>query len=339
MGPVDPDMPFMMIHMDERLALLKHWLKNAVGLTAFNISPASTDASFRRYFRVSFGEESRIVMDAPPGKENCQPYIAVARAFSSIGLNVPSIFKADLDQGFLLLSDLGQHSYLDVLDEANVEQLYSDALDALFMLQSYRNFQRDCFPPYDRTLLMNEMELFREWYLRRQLGLILSPDHNKVLDEAYEILIASALEQPNVWVHRDYHSRNLMFVEKNNPGILDFQDAVIGPVTYDLVSLLRDCYIKWPYERVLAWVDEYYMRLRKCKVIDTADSSLFRRWFDLMGIQRHLKATGIFARLNIRDGKPGYLNDIPRTLGYVIDISVHYPELARLNNMLGELPK
>jgi len=323
--------------MDDRLALLKHWLKSDVGLTSFDITPASTDASFRRYFRVSYGGESRIVMDALPEKENCQPYVMVARAFSSLGLNVPQIFQSDLERGFVLLSDLGVHCYLDVLDETNVEKLYSDALNALFVLQSHRDYERNSLPSYDRTLLLNEMELFREWYLCRHLGVTLSPVYNKVLDDVYEILISSALEQPNVWVHRDYHSRNLMFVEKNNPGILDFQDAVIGPVTYDLVSILRDCYIKWPYEKVQVWLEKYYMRLRENKVIDPVDIALFRRWFDLMGIQRHLKAAGIFSRLNIRDGKPGYLNDIPRTLGYVTDISARYPELDGLNHMLGVL--
>lgn len=328
-----------MIHMDDRLELLKHWLSSDVGLTEFDIAPASSDASFRRYFRVSHAGASRIVMDAPPGKEDCRPYIKVARAFSSLGLNVPQIFQADLEQGFILLSDLGVRSYLDVLAETNVEQLYGDALNALFKLQGHRNYQSNFFPLYDRSLLMSEMNLFRDWYLARHLGRALSATHNRVLDEVFEILISSALEQPVVWVHRDYHSRNLMFVEQDNPGILDFQDAVIGPVTYDLVSLLRDCYIQWPEERIRTWVDEYYLRLREDRITDRVDSAGFRRWFDLMGMQRHLKAIGIFSRLNIRDGKPGYMNDIPRTLGYVTDVSARYPEFQELNQLLAGLPQ
>lgn len=323
--------------MDERLESLKHWLKHDVGLAEFDIIPASSDASFRRYFRVKHGDKSRIVMDAPPVKEDCRPYVMVAHAFSAIGLNVPRIFQADLKQGFLLLSDLGVNSYLDMLDEANVDQLYGDALDALLLLQSHKDLQTGYFPSYDRTLLMNEMSLFHDWYLQGHLGLTLGPGHINVLDKAYDILIASALEQPCVWVHRDYHSRNLMVVERNNPGILDFQDAVIGPVTYDLVSLLRDCYIRWPIQRVQAWVDEYYLRLKENKVIGNIDSARFRRWFDLMGVQRHLKAIGIFSRLNIRDGKPGYLKDIPRTLAYVTEVSACYPELEGLSRLLEEL--
>jgi hypothetical protein len=325
------------MRMDERLELLKRWLKSDAGLTGFDITPASSDASFRRYFRVRHGHESHIAMDAPPKKENCGLYVMVARALSSLGLNVPHIFLADLKQGFLLLSDFGVRSYLDVLDESNAGRLYGDALNALLVLQSHRDFQDDCFPPYDRQLLMNEMNLFRDWYLREHLGITLSVRHNKVLDEVYEILILSALEQPTVWVHRDFHSRNLMYVEKGNPGILDFQDTVIGPVTYDLVSLLRDCYIQWPHARVQVWLEEHYLRLRENKVIERVDRSQFERWFDLMGVQRHLKAIGIFSRLNIRDGKPGYMNDIPRTLGYVMEVSARYPELKGLNELLGNL--
>ena len=325
--------------MDERLELLKQWIKCDVGLTKFDIAPASSDASFRRYFRVSHAGGSHIIMDAPPDKEDCRPYMKVAQAFSSLGLNVPKIFEADLKQGFIMLGDLGMHSYLEVLNEKNVGQLYGDALNALFVLQNHRDYRSDFFPPYDRSLLMSEMNLFRDWYLGRHLGLTLNAADNRILDEAFEILISSALEQPTVWVHRDYHSRNLMFVEQNNPGILDFQDAVIGPVTYDLVSLLRDCYIKWPDERVQDWLDVYYMRLTENKVIDPVGSSRFGRWFDLMGMQRHFKAVGIFSRLNIRDGKPGYLNDIPRTLGYVIDAGTHYPEFRELNQLLAELPQ
>ena len=323
--------------MDQRLELLKRWLKNDAGMASFDIAPASSDASFRRYFRVRLGDESYIVMDAPPERENCQPYIKVARAMASIGLNVPHIFRSDLAQGFLLLSDLGVRSYLEVLNETNVGRLYGDALDALLILQSRRADIKDGLPSYNRSLLADEMGLFRDWYLQRYLGVVLNAGQRKVLDESYEVLIQSALEQPLVQVHRDYHSRNLMVVENNNPGILDFQDAVMGPVTYDLVSLLRDCYIQWPRARVEAWAEEYRDRLVEGGVIDRVDRPQFMRWFDLMGVQRHLKAIGIFSRLNIRDNKPGYLKDIPRTLGYVIEVSGHYPELEGLNTLLSEL--
>jgi len=323
--------------MDERLVLLERWLESSLRFGKFEITPASSDASFRRYYRVRYDNVSRIAMDAPPEKEDCRPFIKVAQAFSSLGLNVPHIFRADPAQGFLLLGDLGVQNYLDALNAANVEKLYGDALGALMVMHTHKDSRADRFPPYDRSLLMNEMNLFRDWYLEKYLGLALDAGQQQALNNVFEILISSALEQPRVWVHRDYHSRNLMVVEENNPGILDFQDAVIGPITYDLVSLLRDCYIRWPDEKVDAWVSEYYLRLRDNGVISGIDSTRFMRWFDLMGIQRHLKATGIFSRLNFRDGKSGFLQDIPRTLGYVADVSARYPELGGLSRLLAEI--
>ena len=311
--------------MDERMVQLERWLESVLGTSGFVITPASTDASFRRYFRVTYDDISRIAMDAPPEKEDCRPYIKVARAFLSLGLNVPHIFESDLEQGFILLGDMGVRCYLDVLNETNVVQLYGDAMEVLMTLHTRNEARAEVFPPYDQTLLMYEMELFREWYLEKRLGLTLHREHHKALDDTFKILNVSALEQPRVWVHRDYHSRNLMVVDDNNPGILDFQDAVIGPVTYDLVSLLRDCYVRWPDDRVETWAGEYYLRLKDAGVINGIGGSQFMRWFDLMGVQRHLKATGIFSRLCIRDGKSGYLQDIPRTLGYVSDISGRYP--------------
>ena len=323
--------------MDKRLALLEHWLERTLGSTELEITPASADASFRRYFRVRYDSVSRIVMDAPPDKEDCGPYIMVAQAFSSLGLNVPHIFQADPEQGFLLLSDLGVMNYLDALNAANVERLYGDAMKALMVVHAHKDSCADRFPPYNRSLLMNEMNLFRDWYLEKYLSLVLHEEHRQILKNVFEILISSALEQPRVWVHRDYHSRNLMVVDDNNPGIIDFQDAVIGPLTYDLVSLLRDCYISWPDENVQTWAGNYYQYLRDSGLLNGVDKSQYTRWFDLMGIQRHLKAIGIFSRLNLRDGKPGYLQDIPRTLGYVSDVSARYPELRGLNRLLAEI--
>jgi aminoglycoside/choline kinase family phosphotransferase len=303
----------------------------------YEIRPASTDASFRRYFRVSANGVTHIVMDAPPGREDPRRFIEVARRLLDLGLNVPEVLEQDLDQGFLLLTDLGSQMYLPHLNDDTVERLYGDALGALVVLQAGIFTDPTFLPEYDAALLGRELEIFREWYLGRHLAVTLNPDQQRALDDSYARLIAAALEQPRVWVHRDYHSRNLMITARNNPGILDFQDAVRGPVTYDLVSLLRDCYIRWPQERVAEWAMGYYDLARQSGLPVGEDEDRFLRWFDLMGVQRHLKAAGIFARLNHRDGKPGFLADIPRTLGYVLDVSGRYPELAGLRHMLTEL--
>lgn len=319
--------------MPQRLEQLNRWLQDGLGLRGYTIAPASSDASFRRYFRITLDGKSRIVMDAPPEKEESAPFVALARRLRGIGLNVPEILAEDLQQGFLLLSDLGEQPYLDALNEATVEGLYADAMAALLTLQSAGPGAEE-LPPYDRQLLWSEMELFREWLLGTHLGLELDGAAQRVMDETFGLLLESALEQPAVSVHRDYHSRNLMVCE-NNPGVLDFQDAVYGPVTYDLVSLLRDCYIAWPRERVERWVSDYHALAVERGILDESPER-FLRWFDLMGVQRHLKASGIFARLNHRDGKPGYLQDIPRTLGYVLDVCGRYAELQPFLQLLEE---
>ena len=320
--------------MPQRLELLNHWLQHELGLPRYELAPASSDASFRRYFRICFDGESRIVMDAPPEREDIRPFVQIGRRLFEIGLNVPRIEAENMAQGFLLLSDLGQQQYLGALNEQSVDRLYGDAQGALLTLQACGP-QADELPPYNETLLLREMELFREWYLGRHLGLKLSPAEQQVLDRAFYLLADSALAQPRVAVHRDYHSRNLM-VAPHNPGILDFQDAVHGPVTYDLVSLLRDCYIDWPQARVEAWALGYQELALDAGVLRDRDEERFLRWFDWMGVQRHLKASGIFARLNHRDGKPGYLNDIPRTLGYIRSVACRYRELADLAALLDE---
>jgi aminoglycoside/choline kinase family phosphotransferase len=317
-----------------RLEALTHWLHHGLGIRSFGITPASSDASFRRYLRVRHGGQSHIVMDAPPEREDTQPFVAVARSFHDIGLHVPQILEADFEQGFLLLTDLGTRTYLETLNQATVERLYGDALGALVVLQACGPTAPGLLSPYDRTLLMNEMELFRHWLLQQHLGLGLSPAQHELLDETFHWLADKALEQPRVCVHRDYHSRNLMVTERNNPGILDFQDAVIGPVTYDLVSLLRDCYIAWPRERVLDWAKGYHDLAVQSGVLREEDEDQFLRWFDWMGVQRHLKAAGIFARLKLRDGKSGYIADIPRTLGYAAQVSGQYRELMGLRRLL-----
>lgn len=321
--------------MAQRLALLRQWLEGELGMAGFDIEPASADASFRRYFRVTFDGESRIVMDAPPDKEDIRPFVHIGRQLRAIGLNVPEILAENLDQGFLLLGDLGSRQYLDELNQQNVDRLYGDAMDALATLQA-RGPGADELPPYDRQLLWQEMELFRDWLLHEHLGVTLDAPVLKLLNETFALLADNALEQPAVSVHRDYHSRNLMVCE-HNPGILDFQDAVYGPVTYDLASLLRDCYIAWPRERVEAWVLQYHDIAVQNGILNGPQEERFLRWFDLMGVQRHLKASGIFARLNHRDGKSGYLGDIPRTLDYVVEVSARYAELQPFQQLLESL--
>ena len=322
--------------MSERLAELQYWLADELGFGDFTIVPASSDASFRRYFRVSSGKTSQIVMDAPPDKEDCGPFISIASILADLGLNVPLILEADLRRGFLLMSDLGSVHYLQALNEQNVERLYGDALHALRLLQTVP-VEDAGIPDYDRDLLLREMALFRDWYLGRHLQLTMSEALSEVLEQSFAFLAEAALSQPRAWVHRDYHSRNLMVTEMSNPGILDFQDAVIGPLTYDLVSLLRDCYVRWPQERVMGWVRDYLAISQANGLLSGIKLQQFQRWFDLMGVQRHLKAVGIFTRLNYRDSKPGYLPDIPRTLGYVFEVSGRYAELSPLRRLLAEL--
>lgn len=324
---------------DERLDALSAWVAQVLNDSRCTLQPASSDASFRRYFRVRTANgASFIAMDAPPGKEDCRPFVRIARAFRALGLNVPEIVAQQLERGFLLITDLGNRLYLDALNDTTVEKLYGDAMEALLMLQRGAGANTAWLPHYDAELLHHEMELFREWYLRRHLNVNLSPPDHAVLDRAFERLAAVALEQPRVPVHRDYHSRNLLVTRTDNPGILDFQDAVIGPVTYDLVSLLRDCYVAWPRARVESWASSYQARAGRAGIPVGADERRFLRWFDLTGVQRHLKAIGIFARLNHRDGKPNYLADIPRVRTYLSDVVARYPELQELGRLLAALP-
>lgn len=314
--------------MGQRLSALRSWLDDLELFESFDITPASDDASFRRYFRVtSASGQTHIAMDAPPDKEDLAPFLSVAEAFGRVGVHVPSPLAINIEQGFVLLSDLGKTQYLEVLNPQSAKRLYADALAALISIQACACGEE--LPPYDRELLLRELMLFPDWLLEKQLGLALSPAERQLLEQGFESLIANALEQPKVAVHRDYHSRNLM-VTSPNPGVLDFQDAVFGPVTYDLVSLLKDCYIAWPRDQVKHWVQGYFELALQSGVLRPEQEDDFLRWFDLMGVQRHLKAAGIFARLNLRDGKPGYLKDIPRTLGYILELESEYPSLADL---------
>lgn len=320
--------------MNARIDQLGHWLGELMGSRDWSLEPASGDASFRRYYRVGRHGETFIVMDAPPEMEDSAPFVRIARQLAGMGLHVPRIHAADLRQGFLLLSDLGTQLYLDVLKDTTVTRLYGDALSALMVIQACGD--TGDLPAYDEAMLLRELEIFREWLLGRCLGLSLGDEDQRQLDRTFARLAGNALEQPQVWVHRDYHSRNLMLTSPPNPGILDFQGAVRGPVTYDLVSLLRDCYIAWPRSRVEDWAMGQFELGVQSGVLKPEQERHFLRWFDLTGVQRHLKAAGIFARLHLRDGKPGYLPDIPRTLGYVLEIAQDYAELADLAQLVGE---
>lgn len=318
--------------MSNRLNALTNWLQTHLDILAPELVPVTNDASFRRYFRVRVNGISHIVMDAPPNKEDCTPFIDVAQRLQASGLNAPRIIASDLEQGFLLLTDLGSQLYLSVLDEARVESLYGDALEALIIMQTRTS--RNGLPLYDHHLLHQEMNLFTNWLVGQHLNLFLSESQQARLETIFELLSTSALAQPQVFVHRDYHSRNLMVVPHHNPGILDFQDAVQGPVTYDLVSLLRDCYIAWPREQVNRWAKYYYTRMQPLGSLNGISETQFLRGFDWMGIQRHLKASGIFARLYHRDGKTNYLKDIPRTLNYIVEVGADYSELAFLHQFV-----
>lgn len=324
---------------DPRLEQLEHWLATLFGVRDFTIAAASADASFRRYFRVTRGNQSWIAMDAPPQKEDLEPYIRVANMLVDVGVNAPHILETNLQQGFLLNSDLGSRTYLAQMDAgADAEHLYQDAMSALVQIQANGKQHAATLPPYDAALLGRELTLFPEWFCGRHLQLTLTAADMAALQQVFDVLTSEALAQPRVFVHRDYHSRNLMVTDGarfgHNPGILDFQDAVCGPVTYDLVSLLRDCYVAWPIERVHGWLHRFRETARAAGVDTGCDQATFLRWFDLMGVQRHLKAIGIFARLWHRDGKPGYLKDIPRTLNYVRVVADSYPQLQFLRELI-----
>jgi aminoglycoside/choline kinase family phosphotransferase len=313
---------------DSRLEMLTRWVSEDLGFKGSAIAPASSDASFRRYFRVTRGGDTFIVMDAPPDKEDLAPFVEVGRILGDIGVNVPVVLARDSARGLLLLTDLGTELYLDALREpARVDRLYGDALHALREIQTADASFSAHLPRYSDTLLMREMQLMPEWFLERHLGLDVSGQQRQMLDELFASLVKAAESQPAAFVHRDYHSRNLLVTAQDNPGILDFQDAVWGPVTYDLVSLLKDCYVAWPARRVRAWVLEYRERLLE-RGFEAGSPGEFLRWFDLIGLQRHIKVLGIFCRLYYRDGKPGYLKDLPRVLDYVREAAGAYPETA-----------
>ena len=318
---------------DTRHAVLVAWLRDTLATSAFRLEPASEDASFRRYFRVRTGSRTRIAMDAPPPMEDCRPFASVLALLRGAGVNAPQLHAADMDRGFLLLDDLGSRCYLDVIDEANADSLYADAFKALLDMQCRIN--RNEVPPYDERKLRGELDLFRRWFLVRHLGIEFDDALALALDDTFEALVRVCREQPRVFVHRDYHSRNLMHLDRRNPGVIDFQDAVAGPIAYDLVSLLRDVYVRWPEDRIAGWVDAYHDSVVARRLVE-ADRKRFRRWFDLTGVQRHLKIAGIFARLWHRDGKSRYLDDLPLTLAYLEEVAPRYPETEAVVRILEE---
>jgi N-acetylmuramate 1-kinase len=319
---------------DIRLELLQDWLAARFGAGSFSLLPASADASFRRYFRIIAGDRSWIAMDAPPDQEDCRPFVRVAVLMRAAGMHVPEVLAHDLARGFLLLTDLGTRTYLDELSAANADQLFGDATDALIRLQCAS--RPDVLPSCDETLLGREIDLFPQWYLGRHLGVRLSAEERQAFSRVTALLLASNLAQPRVYVHRDYMPRNLMVCEPN-PGVLDFQDAVYGPITYDVVSLFRDAFVSWEEERVLDWTVRYWEKARRAGLPLDADFGTFYRDFEWMGLQRHLKVLGIFARIHHRDGKPGYIEDAPRFLGYARAVCARYRELAPLGALLDRL--
>lgn len=321
------------VWLAEQLANLFH--KQGWGpVPAGCLTAASSDASFRRYFRWAAEGRSFIVMDAPPPQENCRPFVEIAHLLASAEVNVPQIHAQDLERGFLLLSDLGNHTYLDVITSDNADGLFDDAIQALLAFQQLP--MQAPLPSYDVALLRRELELFPEWYVGRELGLQMNNEQQAAWQRISTLLIDSALAQPKVLVHRDYMPRNLM-QSVPNPGVLDFQDAVYGPVTYDITCLFKDAFLSWPQARVEGWLKDYWQRAQALGVPVQADFDDFQRASDLMGVQRHLKVIGIFARICHRDGKPRYLADVPRFFAYIDEVIARRPELAELDELIDSL--
>jgi len=344
----------------DRAAARLAWARTALHDDTLTLVPASSDASFRSYWRTQ-GEHNWIVMDSPPALEDPAPWLAIGQRLRDAGLHAPRVLAHDLAQGFLLIEDFGRQDYLSGLNESSADALYGQAMEALLRIQT--GVDGADLPPYNHAFLQRELELMPEWFLQRHLGYTPECEEWDVIEQAFTVLLHNAAEQPRVFVHRDFHSRNLMQVEDRphgplrvncltpfldaaerseqsgsgraavlpNPGIIDFQGALHGPLAYDLASLLRDCYIAWDEARVAHWVEQYRQRARQAGLLDaTVDRERFQRWFDMIGLQRHLKVLGIFCRLWYRDGKRGYLADLPRVLGYVLDVARRYPELADL---------
>lgn len=323
--------------MPDRRTALHDFAEAALGHPLSAPQAASADASFRSYWRLkpthAEATTTWIVMDAPPGREDISPWLDIGARLHAAGLHTPAVLAVDHEQGFVLMEDLGQRTYLPELTDASVDHLYSEAMDALLRMQ--RDVDCAGLPAYDESRLLTEMELLPTWFLDRHLGRPADAKARGVIDAAFAFLADAALAQPQAFVHRDYHSRNLLIVEHDNPAIIDFQDAVKGPLTYDLVSLLRDCYVVWDRSRVERWALGHARDLRAAGLVDAGiDDATFLRWFDLMGVQRHLKVLGIFCRLWYRDGKAQYLDDLPRVWNYVRDVGRGHVELHPLLDLI-----
>ena len=319
---------------DIRLEALGVWARQVLATEELRIAPASADASFRRYFRIHKGNESFIVMDAPPDKEDVRPFLQVANLMQAAGVHAPRAVAEDVANGYLLLTDLGTQTFLDVLTEANADELFSVAIDALIKWQLIS--KPGVLPPYDDALLRRELSLFPDWYVARHLQATLSEAQAATLQKMFDLIIRNNLAQASVFVHRDYMPRNLM-MSLPNPGVLDFQDAVYGPISYDVASLFRDAFISWPEARVIDWVARYWERARHAALPVPEDFGQFYRDVEWMGLQRHLKVLGIFARINYRDGKPKYLADTPRFINYVRQVGQRYDDLRPLMKLLDQL--
>lgn len=318
----------------DRYAHIQNWLKRQLHGRPFSLAPASADASFRRYFRVTLPDATLILMDAPPEQEDCRPFVHVAGLMAAAGLNVPALLAQDLEQGFLLMTDLGSTTYLAALNDDNADRLFRDATDALIRWQLAS--REDTLPPYDEALLRRELDLFPEWYIGRHLGIELGAQQRQSLETVFGLIVANNLAQPRTYVHRDYMPRNLM-VTVPNPGVLDFQDAVYGPITYDVASLFKDAFISWDERRVIDWTIRYWERARSEQLPVAGDFGEFYRDLEWMGLQRHLKVLGIFARICHRDGKPAYVKDTPRFLAYVRAVSERYGSLSPLLRLLDQI--
>lgn len=314
----------------DRLQQLTQWVQEQQPNKRVDVVPLVGDASFRRYYRATDGSDSWIVMDADPTKEKNEAYLSVGHAFAKGGVTVPVVFSSDKKRGFFLISDFGDTLLLDILKHDTANALYTCAFETLIKIQRVKS----TLPAFNTDIYNIELKLFDDWYLQRLIRINLPSKELAGLYTVYELLIQNGLSQPQICVHRDYHSRNLMQLSNGQLGVIDFQDAVIGPVGYDLTSLLRDSYVDWPAEQVERWISEYYDRARDAKILHQVSLSQFTLWFDWIGIQRHLKNLGIFSRLNLRDGKPQYIQYMPRMLTYLIDVSSQYPEFGPLVSLL-----
>jgi len=321
---------------DMRLQQAASWLNNTLRLPVAHIRPLAGDASFRRYFRVTIESDNQcyVLMDAPPAQENCQPYVAIDRQFIKAGIHAPAIIEQDLTQGFLLLEDFGDGLLLSVLNEGNADKLYRQALQTLVRLQQIKTIEHYSLPVFDTAMQLREMMLFQDWFITQKLGYALQAHEQALLKNTFEKIASKIITCQYTCVHRDYHSRNLMLLAAGDLGVLDFQDAVSGPITYDAISLLKDCYIAWPRDKVVGWLGYYHQLLLSAGMVGEQTFSDFMAEFDWVGIQRHMKVIGIFSRLDLRDHKPGYLKDIPLAMQYLIDALSYFDEMSDFREWL-----